>query len=155
MTRFKWPLLPSCAVSAFLPLSLLFSVTRLTWGIVHSLAAQPAGAPEISKMSSDCGSVEGGAELFIIGKNFMKGTKVTFDERQGGAVVWSKEAELDPDYFHPVSILCLAASWMIISSCVFFFLSDTFDLQDPAISRPGHSPGSQSGNCGTQLRQRQ
>lgn len=49
----------------------------------HS-AAQPAGVPEILKKSLHSGSVRGGEELFIIGKNFLKGTKVIFQENIAG-----------------------------------------------------------------------
>jgi hypothetical protein len=42
----------------------------------------------------------------MIGKNFMKGTKVFFQEITGedGPVVWEKESEIDKDYFQPVFI---------------------------------------------------
>ncbi|CAB1313719.1 unnamed protein product [Coregonus sp. 'balchen'] len=39
------------------------------------LCTQPAGVPEILKKSLHSCSVRGGEELFIIGKNFLKGTK--------------------------------------------------------------------------------
>lgn len=42
--------------------------------------AQPAGLPEILKKSQHTGSVRGGEEVFIIGKNFLKDTKVIFQE---------------------------------------------------------------------------
>ena len=43
-------------------------------------AAQPAGLPEILKKSLHSCSVRGGEEVFIIGKNFLKDTKVIFQE---------------------------------------------------------------------------
>lgn len=50
--------------------------------------------------------MEGGGELFIIGKNFMKGTKVFFQEREDddeeGEITWQKEADVDKDYFQQV-----------------------------------------------------
>ena len=67
--------------------------------------AQPIGQPEMCKVSLDSCTVEGGSELFIIGKNFMKGTKVLFQEMDSEdekSVIWSKEAEIDKDYFQPV-----------------------------------------------------
>ena len=54
--------------------------------------------------------MKGGQELFIIGKNFMKGTHVLFEEKQGDQVVWSKEAEIDTDFFQAVS-----QSWRVIN----------------------------------------
>lgn len=49
-------------------------------------------------------SVSGTVELIMIGKNFMKGTKVFFQELSGedGSVVWEKESEIDKDFFQPV-----------------------------------------------------
>ena len=46
---------------------------------------------------------EGGQELFIIGKNFLKGTSVYFREKSGDDVTWSKEASYDSEFFHAVS----------------------------------------------------
>ncbi len=66
--------------------------------------AQPAGAPEISKKSLSRGPVTGGEEMFIIGKNFTKGSKVTFEVRHDDKAVWSREAEIDQEYFQPVSV---------------------------------------------------
>lgn len=40
--------------------------------------------PEILKKSLHCCSVRGGEEVFIIGKNFLKGTKVIFQENIAG-----------------------------------------------------------------------
>ena len=67
-------------------------------------AAQPIGQPEICKMSLRETTVEGNVELIMIGKNFMKGTKVFFQETNGedGPVVWEKESDIDKDYFQPV-----------------------------------------------------
>lgn len=47
-------------------------------------SAQPAGVPEILKKSLHSCSVKGGEEVFIIGKNFLKGTKVIFQENIAG-----------------------------------------------------------------------
>lgn len=46
--------------------------------------AQPAGIPEILKKSLHSCSVRGGEEVFIIGKNFLKDTKVIFQENVAG-----------------------------------------------------------------------
>lgn len=48
--------------------------------------AQPAGLPEILKKSLHSCSVRGGEEVFIIGKNFLKGTKVIFQENVSGTM---------------------------------------------------------------------
>ena len=61
-------------------------------------------------MSLKLGPANGGEELFIIGKNFLRGTKVFFQElsEENGEVKWEKESEIDRDYFQPVSVLSLS-----------------------------------------------
>lgn len=49
--------------------------------------AQPAGVPEILKKSLHSCSVRGGDEVFIIGKNFLKDTKVIFHENVSGKIL--------------------------------------------------------------------
>ena len=78
---------------------------QLIW-YCYNFVAQPIGQPEICKMSLKASSVYGGEELFIIGKNFLRGTKVFFQELsedENAAVQWEKESEIDRDYFQPVS----------------------------------------------------
>lgn len=88
--------------------------------------------PEILKKSLHSCSVRGGEEVFIIGKNFLKGTKVVFQENIAGAIAslvfsfvvtnciseidmdkiifdlfvddnsWQAEAKIDMDLFHQV-----------------------------------------------------
>lgn len=92
--------------------------------------AQPAGVPEILKKSLHSCSVKGGNEVFIIGKNFLKGTKVIFQENASGILTcymlhalpaqhlhcltspylivaddksWKAEADIDMEFFHQVS----------------------------------------------------
>uniref|UniRef100_A0A672G818 Nuclear factor of activated T-cells 5 n=1 Tax=Salarias fasciatus TaxID=181472 RepID=A0A672G818_SALFA len=64
------------------------------------LCTQPAGVPEILKKSLHSGSVKGGEEVFIIGKNFLKGTKVVFQENIADDNSWQAEAKIDMDLFH-------------------------------------------------------
>lgn len=52
--------------------------------IICVVTAQPAGIPEILKKSLHSCSVRGGEEVFIIGKNFLKDTKVIFQENVSG-----------------------------------------------------------------------
>jgi len=56
----------------------------LTCILYVTFSAQPAGVPEILKKSLHSCSVAGGDEVFIIGKNFLKGTKVLFQENSTG-----------------------------------------------------------------------
>ncbi|KAM9754357.1 nuclear factor of activated T-cells 5a isoform 1-T1 [Menidia menidia] len=64
------------------------------------LCTQPAGVPEILKKSLHGCSVRGGEEVFIIGKNFLKGTKVVFQENIADDSSWQAEAKIDMDLFH-------------------------------------------------------
>ncbi|XP_060770702.1 nuclear factor of activated T-cells 5a isoform X2 [Neoarius graeffei] len=64
------------------------------------LCTQPAGVPEILKKSLHTCSVIGGEEVFIIGKNFLKGTKVIFQETATDDGSWQAEAEIDMELFH-------------------------------------------------------
>ncbi|XP_051995260.1 nuclear factor of activated T-cells 5-like [Xyrauchen texanus] len=64
------------------------------------LCTQPAGVPEILKKSLHSCSVTGGNEVFIIGKNFLKGTKVIFQENASDDKSWKAEADIDMEFFH-------------------------------------------------------
>ncbi|KAL7867846.1 hypothetical protein SRHO_G00092300 [Serrasalmus rhombeus] len=64
------------------------------------LCTQPAGVPEILKKSLHSCPVIGGEEIFIIGKNFLKGTKVIFQENATDDSSWQAEAEIDMELFH-------------------------------------------------------
>ncbi|XP_029008552.1 nuclear factor of activated T-cells 5a isoform X2 [Betta splendens] len=64
------------------------------------LCTQPAGVPEILKKSLHSCSVRGGEEVFIIGKNFLKGTKVIVQENIADDSSWQAEAKIDMDLFH-------------------------------------------------------
>eukprot|EP00062_Callorhinchus_milii_P005186 gi/632944396/ref/XP_007887485.1/ PREDICTED: nuclear factor of activated T-cells 5 isoform X2 [Callorhinchus milii] len=65
------------------------------------LCTQPAGVPEILKKSLHTCTVNGGEDLFLIGKNFLKGTKVIFQENGSDETCsWKSEAEIDMELFH-------------------------------------------------------
>lgn len=68
--------------------------------------AQPPGLPEICKQSLyDC-PAKGGLELFVVGKNFLKDTKVVFhEEDEDGRTLWESTTEPLKDYLQQVSIL--------------------------------------------------
>ncbi|XP_050048218.1 uncharacterized protein [Dermacentor andersoni] len=77
------------------------------------LCTQPPGIPEISKKSlSEC-SVKGDVELFIIGKNFLKDTKVLFKEPASDNLgdcepnyVWEKCVVPEKEYLQPTHLIC-------------------------------------------------
>uniref|UniRef100_A0A8C2DYH5 Nuclear factor of activated T-cells 5 n=1 Tax=Cyprinus carpio TaxID=7962 RepID=A0A8C2DYH5_CYPCA len=76
------------------------SVLTLQTSSSPILCTQPAGVPEILKKSLHSCSVKGGSEVFIIGKNFLKGTKVIFQENASDDKSWKAEADIDMEFFH-------------------------------------------------------
>jgi hypothetical protein len=73
---------------------------------------QPPGVPEICKKSLDSCSVLGGQELFIIGKNFLKDTKVTFvryDESCNRQLkkIWEESVLPDKEYLQQTHLICV------------------------------------------------
>ena len=80
-------------------------ITTMFKQLLLILTAQPPGAPEITKKCFSEVNPEGGQELFIIGKNFSKGSKAYFVENDAdGKEVWSAEADIDQDNFHQVRL---------------------------------------------------
>lgn len=47
----------------------------------------------------------GGHELFIVGKNFTKGTEVIFQQPGKSECIWSANGEVDEEFLQPVSVL--------------------------------------------------
>lgn len=56
----------------------VFLLCRLN--ILFYISAQPPGQPEITKKSLERCAVKGDMEMFIIGRNFHKGTSVIFQD---------------------------------------------------------------------------
>lgn len=72
------------------------------------LCTQAIGEPEICKMSLQEAQSPGGNELFIIGKNFLKGAQVFFQQVTDddvGHILWEKEGEIDKDYFQTTHMI--------------------------------------------------
>lgn len=71
---------------------------------------QPPGIPEICKKSLDSYSCGGGKELFIIGKNFLKDTKVTFTryDENGRQMkkIWEETVLPDKEYLQQTHLIC-------------------------------------------------
>ena len=83
----------------------IYSLKR--WFFPHPPAQLP-GLPEICKKSLSSCPASGDRELFIVGKNFMKGTRVIFSQSgPDGQVIWEKNAEIDLEYFQQVKNLLL------------------------------------------------
>lgn len=75
---------------------------------------QPPGVPEICKKSLDSCSVIGGKELFIIGKNFLKDTKVTFvryDESRPPKKMWEETVIPDKEYLQQTHLICVVPQY--------------------------------------------
>lgn len=76
---------------------------------------QPPGVPEICKKSLDSCTVAGGQELFIIGKNFLKDTKVIFakyssnsaNETRQPKKVWEEIVQPDKEYLQQTHLICM------------------------------------------------
>eukprot|EP00090_Calanus_glacialis_P016463 TRINITY_DN25771_c0_g1_i1.p1 TRINITY_DN25771_c0_g1~~TRINITY_DN25771_c0_g1_i1.p1 ORF type:complete len:1340 (-),score=275.51 TRINITY_DN25771_c0_g1_i1:1376-5395(-) len=68
---------------------------------------QLPGTPEILKMSASTSDLKGGGELWIIGKNFLKDTKVVFSHSIVGKKepLWTKLAEPEQEYFHQTHLI--------------------------------------------------
>nr|XP_006821179.1 PREDICTED: nuclear factor of activated T-cells-like isoform X2 [Saccoglossus kowalevskii] len=67
---------------------------------------QPTGMPEIMKKSLSSCSVKGGEELFVLGKNFVRGTTVKFQEICDDQIVWEESAKLDKENFQHNHLVC-------------------------------------------------
>ena len=88
--------------------------------IPHLLLAQPPGIPEISKKSLHSCSVNGGLELFIIGKNFLKDTKVVFVKYTNDAigssgnptVAWEASVAPDKEYLQQTHLICVVPPYL-------------------------------------------
>lgn len=68
---------------------------------------QLPGTPEILKMSVSTSDLKGGEELWIIGKNFLKDTKVVFTHTVPGKKepLWTKLADPEQEYFHQTHLI--------------------------------------------------
>ncbi|KAJ6218573.1 hypothetical protein RDWZM_009730 [Blomia tropicalis] len=69
---------------------------------VPILCTQPLGTPEINKKSTDQCDINGGVELFIIGKNFLKDAKVIFRNEK-----WIKIVEPNREYLKSTHLICM------------------------------------------------
>ena len=70
---------------------------------------QPPGSPEMLKLNTLSSPMRGGGELWIIGKNFLKDTKVSFSFIKPGAEepAWTKIVSPVKEYFHQNHLIVL------------------------------------------------
>lgn len=75
------------------------------------LCTQSPGLPEICRKSLIECPAKGGADLFIIGKNFQKDARIIFTEyskehSSRGTVVWEESVEPEKEYMHQSHLVC-------------------------------------------------
>ncbi|XP_058830280.1 nuclear factor of activated T-cells 5 isoform X2 [Topomyia yanbarensis] len=79
------------------------------------VCTQPPGVPEICKKSLVSCPAEGGLEMFIIGKNFLKDTKVVFQRRKAplgansasiSVIPWEQTVIPDKEYLQQTHLIC-------------------------------------------------
>ncbi|VDM16751.1 unnamed protein product, partial [Hydatigera taeniaeformis] len=107
---------------------LLISHENRVEGVVQVISdpircTQIVGGPEICRMSIKEGDARGQPELYIIGKNFVRGTRVIFRQLASSAstsnslptdlngedkvdVVWERDAAIDPNFFYQTHLIC-------------------------------------------------
>lgn len=67
------------------------------------LTAQPPGIPEICKKSLTSCPATGGLELFVLGKNFLKDTRIFFQQVDEDRVVrWEQSVAPDKEFLQQV-----------------------------------------------------
>ncbi|EEB15376.1 conserved hypothetical protein [Pediculus humanus corporis] len=70
------------------------------------VCTQPPGVPEICKKSLTSCPVTGGAELFILGKNFLKDTKVIFQQAEVHPP-WEETVLPDKEFLQQTHLICV------------------------------------------------
>lgn len=92
-----------------------------------NILAQPPGIPEISKKSLTSCPATGGLELFIIGKNFLKDTRVVFTtnsqsfQNLENEVNWEESVLPDKEYLQQVSFELVSRHLFIRKLNYYFF----------------------------------
>lgn len=81
--------------------------------IVYFVTAQPPGVPEICKKSLSMCPTTGNVELFILGKNFLKDTRVIFQQTKHEVngdrdLLWEETVTPDKEYLQQVSVTVLS-----------------------------------------------
>ncbi|XP_045470078.1 uncharacterized protein LOC123677546 isoform X2 [Harmonia axyridis] len=72
------------------------------------VCTQPPGVPEISKKSLTSCPATGGLELFVLGKNFSKDTKVYFQQtKDDRTVIWEQTCIPDKEFLQQTHFVCV------------------------------------------------
>jgi len=92
--------------------------TQIIFFILKSdiFIAQPPGIPEICKKSLTSCPCTGGLELIILGKNFLKDTRVVFqldndDLSSSLEPHWECTVLPDKEYLHPAHLVCVIPAY--------------------------------------------
>lgn len=67
------------------------------------VSAQPPGVPEVCRKSLVSCPATGGLELYLLGKNFLKETRVVFRHQQESST-WEEEVAPDKEFLQQVSL---------------------------------------------------
>ncbi|XP_071052707.1 nuclear factor of activated T-cells 5 isoform X2 [Onthophagus taurus] len=76
------------------------------------VCTQPPGIPEICKKSLTSCPATGGLELFALGKNFSKDTKVYFQLMENDHVRWEQSVAPDKEYLQQMHFVCVIPPYM-------------------------------------------
>ncbi|XP_057657150.1 uncharacterized protein LOC130894380 isoform X1 [Diorhabda carinulata] len=71
------------------------------------VCTQPPGIPEICKKSLTSCPASGGLELFVLGKNFLKDTRVFFQQYEENQVRWEQTVVPDKEYLQQTHFVCV------------------------------------------------
>ncbi|XP_066138604.1 nuclear factor of activated T-cells 5 isoform X2 [Euwallacea fornicatus] len=75
------------------------------------VCTQPPGIPEICKKSLTSCPASGGLELFVLGKNFLKDTKIFFQQFEDGRVCWEQAVAPDKEYLQQTHFVCVVPAY--------------------------------------------
>ncbi|KAK9511055.1 hypothetical protein O3M35_005702 [Rhynocoris fuscipes] len=78
------------------------------------ICTQPPGVPEICKKSLNSCPASGGLELFILGKNFLKDTKVIFlEDELGSGTTWEVLVHPDKEFLQQSHLVCVIPPYRV------------------------------------------
>ncbi|KAL4720856.1 hypothetical protein ACJJTC_016725 [Scirpophaga incertulas] len=79
---------------------------------------QPPGVPEVCRKSLVSSPAAGGLELYLLGKNFLKETRVVFRQRRDGRCVWEEEVVPDKEFLQQVRLLLRSRIAHPMNACI-------------------------------------
>lgn len=75
------------------------------------ICTQPPGVPEVCRKSLVSCPATGGLELYLLGKNFLKETRVVFCQRQDGRTHWEEEVIPDKEFLQQTHLVCCVPAY--------------------------------------------